>query len=135
MNRVLPISALLLSACALVATMFLWREIHLSRLESSRHPLRVRLSDEQLAVVQGFSDDVHSKFSTGTVPRSSVLMSEQLLNKARFMHGDITREEWHRLDLTTGSEYPRLIIARFDAGAGTPPDLSVFYDDLLESSR
>ncbi len=135
MNRLLPIFALLLSICALLATLLLWREVHAWRLEAASRPLQHRLTDEQFARVKNFSDYVHKTFEEGHLPRSDVWKAEGLLNKARYMHGDISQEEWHRLGNEMESRRTDLDVARLQAGAGTIADIFLIYDDLLESSR
>ena len=134
-NRLLSISALLLSICALVVTLLLWREIHSWRVEQSGRPLRARLSDEQFAFVKNYVDYIHTSFTAGTVPRADVLMAEGLLVKARYMHGDISQEEWHRLSMANDAVFVQLLFARLKAGAGTNADILIHYNDLLESSR
>ena len=68
-------------------------------------------------------DCIHITFNEGHLPRSDVLTADQLLNKARYMHGDISREEWHRLHSETEGERMRLDIAQLQAGAGTMADI------------
>ena len=135
MNRLLPTAALLFSLCALVVTFLLWREVRELRVEVAQHPIHARLSDEQFAVVKEFVDYIHQTFAEGRLPRGEVLLAEQLLNKARYMHGDISQEEWHRLNLAAEQDRTHLLIARLQAGSGTIADVIISYDDLLESSR
>lgn len=135
MNRLLPTAALLLSLCALLVTLLLWREMRAWRLEAASPSLHHRLTDEQFARIKDFTDYIHASFDKGTVPRFSVLTADQLLNKARYMHGDITREEWHRLHRETEGDVMRLGVARFQAGAGTIADILLLQDDVFESSR
>lgn len=135
MNRLLPTAALLLSLCALLATLFLWREMRAWRLETASPSLHHRLTDEQFGRIKDFTDYIHTTFNETHVPRSDVLTADQLLNKARYMHGDITREEWYRLHSETEGERMRLDVARLQAGAGTIADILLLQDDVLESSR
>ena len=86
-------------------------------------------------MVQGFDDYVHATFAETHLPRGEVLLADQLLNKARYMHGDIGQEEWNRLNLSAPADFSELLIARFKAGAGSSADIMNHYDDLLESSH
>ncbi len=135
MNRLLPTAALLLSLCALLMTLFLWREMRACRLETALSPLHHRLTDEQFSRIKDFVDYIHTIFNKGYVPRADVLTADQLLNKARYMHGDITREDWHRLDDETAGERMRLDLLRLQAGAGSISEIQLVLDDVLESSR
>lgn len=135
MNRFFLAAALLLSFCALAATFWLWREIRTTRLEVAASPVHHRISDERFTQIKDFVAYVHTAFDQGTVPRADVLTADGLLDKARYMHGDISREEWHRLLDESAGERMRLADARFHAGAGTFADLILLQDDVLESSR
>ena len=134
-NRFFPVAALVLSIVAVLITALLWREVHLLRAEAAQQSIHYRLTDEQFAVVKGWRDYVHKTFEEGHLPRGEVLLADQLLNKARFMHGDISREEWHRLTMQAEPDFPELLIRRVQAGAGSSADIMNHYDDLFESSR
>ena len=135
MNRLLSIAALSLSLCAFLVSLFLWREVHAWRREATSQSLRHRLTDEQFARIKNLAEFMHTTFDEGHVPRSDVLTADQLLNKARYMHGDISQEEWSRLSNEAEPEQMRLHVARLKAGAGTIQDILLLYDDVLESSR
>ena len=135
MNRLLSISALLLSLCALLVTLLLWREMRAWRLEAASLPVQYRLTDEQFGQIKEFAGYIHTWFDEGHVPRAEVLTADQLLNKARYMHGDITREEWHRLQNATEAERMHLDLLRLQAGAGSIAETQLLLDDVLESSR
>lgn len=105
------------------------------RQEAVSPSLHHRISDEQFGRIREFVDYIHATFDEGHAPRSDVLTADQLLNKARYMHGDITREEWHRLHNATEGERMRLDVARLQAGAGTIDDILLLQDDTLEFSR
>ena len=135
MNRILPTAALSLSLCALLATLLLWRDVRAWRQEAASPPLHHRLTDEQFARVKNFVDYIHTSFDKGTVPRSEVWTADHLLIKARFMRGDISREEWYRLSIEAEPRRMDLDVARLQAGAGTIDDILLLYDDVLESSR
>ena len=135
MNRLLSVVALLLSLCALVASFLLWREVHPARLEAISPPLHHQITDEQFGRIKDFVDYIRRAHGAGTLARSDVLTADQLLNKARFMHGDITREEGHYLLDETEGERMHLGVARFQAGATSIDEILLLQDDILESSR
>ena len=134
-NRLLPISAMALSACALLAVLPLWREVRALRLETAPQPIHHRINGEQFAQIKDFVAYIHTAFDQGLVPRSDMLTADGLLNKAGFMHGDISREEWHRLQDEMAGERLRLDIARIHSGSGSIADVLLLQDDVLESSR
>ena len=135
MNRLLPATALLLALFALLTALLLWREVRGLRSELSQRTTPARISDQQFALVKEFVDTTHKRFDAGTVPRADVLVADQFLVKARFMHGDISQAEWHRSSVAAAPEIARLHAARISQGAGTMNDLLLCYDDLLESAR
>ena len=135
MNRFLAVASLLFSLCALLTIFWLWREVRALRSEAASPPPHHRITDEQFGRIKEFVTYVHTTFDETHLPRSSVLTADQLLNKARYMHGDISREEWYRLHNETEGERMRLDIARFQAGAGTLAAILLLQDDVLESSR
>ena len=135
MNRFLPAIALSFSLCALLATFFLWQEVGALRLETSQRPIHIRISDQQFAITKEFVAYIHTDFDKGFVVRSDVLKADQLLLKARYMHGDISEAEWHRQSFAMEPELTNLLIARLKEGAASIDDIILHYDGLLESSR
>jgi hypothetical protein len=89
------------------------------------------VSDQELARVEQLHTATVRRHEQGTATLLDVLRAKRLLNRAKFLHGDVTREQYGQESDKLLAEMAAKLTAMEQAGLAEPGTILEFYERML----
>jgi hypothetical protein len=96
---------------------------------------RKLVSDEELARIGQLQETTRQRVETGTATMLDSLRAQRLLNRAKYLHGDLTREQYQQEADRLAADVGARLLALEQAGRAEPATVMEFYELLLSERR
>ena len=93
------------------------------------------ITDQELARIEQLHTVTTKRYQQGNASFLDVLRARRLFNRARFLHGDLTREQYQQESDKLFAETAAKLTAMEQAGLAEPGTILEFYETMLSERR